>query len=279
MWNMAGLSDQLQHGAQAEPQELARTTSTGVRAALAILDLIAARGPLQLSEIARELSLAKSTAHRICSVLAESGWAIRDAEDGYSLGIRALRLRSRADDLPIVTAFRTAAARFLNELDETIALAVLDGDESLYIALEETTQRVRYCTHVGSKTPAFASASGRVLLAHQDRQLVKARFAGRPMVTPMGRRLEGFQELARILDEVRAAGYAENLEETASGLYAASVAVVNRAGMALAALTTLVPTCRAVGNRRATIVQALLRTGLELSELVSWLPAFQARIS
>ena len=55
----------------------ARTTSTGVHATLRILDLLAARGPLPLAELARDLGIAKSTIHRICSVLVEQGWAVR----------------------------------------------------------------------------------------------------------------------------------------------------------------------------------------------------------
>lgn len=255
-----------------------RAASTGVQATLQILDLIAARGPVQLSEMSRELAVAKSTVHRICAVLVERGWAIRDGGGGYTLGIRSLRLRSRSDDLPIITAFRTVAARFLNELDETIALVVLDGDESLYIGLEETTQPVRYVTHVGSKTPAFASASGRVLLARQERRLVETWFAGRALVTPMGRRLGGIRELCAVLDLVASEGYAENFEETASGLYAASVPVVNGAGAALAAMTALVPMCRIAGDRRTTIIEVLRGAGEELSGLVSWLPAFGTRV-
>jgi len=41
------------------------STSAGVKATLAVLDLLAARSPLSLSEISRELGIAKSTLHRI----------------------------------------------------------------------------------------------------------------------------------------------------------------------------------------------------------------------
>ena len=116
---------------------------------------------------------------------------MRGDEGGYSLGIRALRLGSRSNDLPIVTAFRTVAAEFLTRHDEMLALAVLDGEESLFIAIEETSQPVRLVTHIGSKTPAFASASGRVILATLPPAQIDALFAGRPLVTPTGRRLNG----------------------------------------------------------------------------------------
>jgi DNA-binding IclR family transcriptional regulator len=252
-------------------------TSTGVHATLAVLDLLAAQAPLGLSEMARELGIAKSTLHRICTVLVERGWAVRDADGRFALGIRALRLGSGSADLPIVTAFRTVAAEFLTRHDETIALAVLDGGESLFVALEETSQPVRLVTHVGSKTPAFASASGRVVLASHSPAAVSAMFGGQLLVTPTGRRLNGVAELQTILAEVRERGYAENWEETAEGLYAVSVAVTNDEGVTLAALTALVPTSRVSSTRRETIVADLVALGAKLSELVGWLPSFASR--
>ena len=254
-------------------------TSTGVHATLAVLDLLAAQAPLGLSEMARELGIAKSTLHRICAVLVDRGWAVRDADGRFALGIRALRLGSSSAELPIVTAFRTVAARFLTRHDETIALAVLDGVESLFIALEETSQPVRLVTHVGSKTPAFSSASGRVVLASSPPPAVAAMFGGQLLVTPTGRRLNGVAELQEMLDEVRERGYAENWEETAEGLYAASAPVVNGEGVTIAALTTCVPVCRMTPERREVIVADLRELGATLSDLISWLPSFDARRS
>lgn len=255
-----------------------RSTSSGVHATLRILDLLAARAPLQLSEVARELGVAKSTVHRICAVMLDRGWVIRDAEGRYDLGIRALRLGSRSAQLPIVTAFETVASEFLARHDETLALAVLDGFESLFIAIEETSHPVRLVTHVGSKTPAFASASGRVVLSTEPAETVTALFQGRPLVTPTGRRLNGLPELRALLEGVRAQGFAENWEETAVGLYAASVPVVNDAGRTLAALTTCIPVSRVTPERREEILRSLVDAGRRLSELTGWLPAFGARV-
>jgi len=253
------------------------STSTGVKATLAVLDLLAAQSPLSLSEISRELGIAKSTLHRICAVLVERGWAVKDADGRFSLGIRALRLGSSSSELPIVTAFKTVAAEFLTSQDETIALAIVDGVESLFIALEETSQPVRLVTHVGSKTPAFASASGRIVLASHPPAAVAAMYGGKLLVTPTGRRLNGVAELQSILAEVRERGYAENWEETAEGLYAASVPVTNDEHVTLAALTTLIPVSRITPDRRERIVADLSTLGAQLSELVGWLPSFSSR--
>jgi len=255
----------------------ARSTSTGVNATLAILDLLAARGPLALSELARELPVAKSTIHRICTVLVDRAWAIRDEQGRFQLGIRALALPGAASDLPVVMAFRTVAADLLTRHDETVCLAVLDGEESVYLAVEETSHPVRLVTSVGSRTPAFASASGRVILSARSPSVIDASFGGRPLVTPTGRRLNGVAELRAILDGVRRSGYAENHGETAVGLYAASVPVQNAAGAVIAALTMCVPTSRLSPARRESLLADLMEGGRRLSELVAWLPSYDAR--
>jgi DNA-binding IclR family transcriptional regulator len=252
-------------------------TSAGVKATLAVLDLLASRAPLGLSEMARELGIAKSTLHRVCSVLVERGWVVRDDDGGFDLGIRSLRLSSRAEALPIVVGFRSVAAHLLTLYDESVALAVLDGDQSIYVAIEETSHPVRLVTHVGSTTPAFASASGRVVLASLPTETIHVLFGARLLVTPTGRRLNGVPELLEILDGVRERGYAENREETATGLYAASVPVVNERGATLAALTVLVPTTRLGEEREAVIVADLITAGRTLSEHVGWLPSYTAR--
>ena len=145
--------------------------------------------------------------------------------------------------------------------DETVCLAVIDGDESVFVAIEETTQPVRLQTWVGRRAPAFASASGRVILAARAPAAVAAEYGGRALVTPTGRRLQTIGELEAILARVRADGFAENHEETAAGLYTASVPIVNETGTVLAAMTMCVPTSRMYPGRRDGLLADLDRRG------------------
>jgi IclR family KDG regulon transcriptional repressor len=248
-----------------------------VQAALSVLELLAARGAVSLADLSRELAIAKSTLHRICGVLVDRGWVIRDKSGTFELGIRALGMSARSPELPIATAFRGVAAWLLTRHDETVCLATMDGDYSVFVAKEDTSQPVRLVTSVGARTPAFASASGRVHLASWPPDAVAAAFGGRPMVTPVGRRLSGMAELAGILDGVREQGFAENDEETASGLWAGSVPVVNGVGVVLAALTFCVPIGRISPERRLALLRDLQIAGDRLAADLDWLPAWNAR--
>jgi IclR family KDG regulon transcriptional repressor len=102
-------------------------------------------------------------------------------------------------------------------------------------------------------------------------------FGGQLLVTPTGRRLNGVAELQAILAEVRERGYAENWEETADGLYAASVPIVSDGNVTLAALTTCIPISRISTERREAIVAYLMSLGATLSESIGWLPSFSSR--
>lgn len=250
--------------------------SPGIHAALSVLEALVARAPLSLSELAGELALPKSSLFRACAVLSERGWVLRNGDGRYELGIRAFGLTAQSSEYPIVRAFRGIAAELLTHHNETVCLAVLDGDESTFIALEETSHPVRLVTHIGSRTSAFASASGRVILADRAEGVVASQFAGRALITPTGRRLRDVNELLHILREVRRLGHAENREETAAGLHAISVPVRNAAGSVLAALTICVPTSRLTPARWTELIADMREAGGRFSDTVSWLAAWNA---
>ena len=147
---------------------------------MSVLELLAARGAVSLADLSRELAIAKSTLHRICGVLVDRGWVIRDKSGTFELGIRALGMSARSPELPIATAFRGVAAWLLTRHDETVCLAAMDGDYSVFVAKEDTSQPVRLVTTIGARTPAFASAIGRVHLASWPPDAVAAAFGGRP---------------------------------------------------------------------------------------------------
>lgn len=253
--------------------------SPGVHAALSVIERIVASGPMAQIDLVRELDLPKSTLHRICTILVDRGWAVRDEHGRYAPGIRAIGIGSRSSDLPIITGFRHAVAPLMERHDETVCLAVLDGASSLFIAIEETSQPVRLLTWVGRRDPAFASASGRAMLAALPRDAVAAEFGDRPLVRPTGRPLRSLAELQRILAVVRRDGYAESDEETAVGLYCASVPIVNDTGATIAALTMCVPTSRMTGERRLRLIEDLRAAAADLSREVAWMSTFDARRS
>jgi DNA-binding IclR family transcriptional regulator len=238
--------------------------SPGISAVLDVLDVLDRDGPATLAQLARETGTAKSTLHRVCTMMSDRGWVARDALSGYlELGPRAASLARTLPVSPLTAGFHGVARRLLARHNETTCLTVLDGRDSVFIAKEETTHAVRLVTQVGSRLPAFAAASGRVLLADRPEEEVSSLYEGWELETPTGRRLDGVQELMEILSQARRRGYAENIDETALGLHCLAVPV-GSPGRVMAAITFCVPTGRMNAARRREMIPDLLRAAQEV---------------
>jgi DNA-binding IclR family transcriptional regulator len=241
-----------------------RAVSPGIAAVLGVLEALDRLGPSGLAELSTATGLPKTTLHRACTAMEERGFVERCGDGGYALAPRTVELGTRSACSALVSAFEAEAAGLLARHDETTCLAVLDGTDALFIAKAETSQAVRLMTRVGSRLPAFAAASGRVLLAAQPPAAAEHLLAGVELVTPVGRRLRP-GELDRILDRARAEGYAENVNETSLGLRCLAVPIVAAGGATVAAMTLCVPSGRIDRRRRMVLLADLRTAGLRAS--------------
>ncbi|MGB0094894.1 MAG: IclR family transcriptional regulator [Solirubrobacteraceae bacterium] len=233
-------------------------------AVLDVLDTIDRDGPVTLTQLSRRTGVAKSTLHRVCSLMGERGWIVRDVGNGLiEFGPRAAWLARGTPASVLSTGFHAVGGRLVALHNETTCLTVLDGRETVFIAKEETSHPVRLVTAVGNRLPAFASAAGRVILADLPEAEVRDRYASCELETPTGRRLAGIGELLRILRETRARGYGENMDETALGLHCIAAPVGPR-GRAAAAITLCVPTGRMNAARKREMLRDLLVAAQEL---------------
>jgi DNA-binding IclR family transcriptional regulator len=240
--------------------------SPGIAAVLDVLDTLDRYGPATLSALARQTGVAKSTLHRVCMTMAARGWVARDPGSGQlRLGPRvALLTRSAPAPASALTpVFHAVAAWLVARHNETTCLTVLDGRDSVFVAKLETSHPVRLVTAVGSRLPAFASASGRAMLADLPAAEIDALYSDCELQTPTGRRLDGLAELHAILEQTRRRGYGENIDETALGLYCMA-APLGPPGGVLAAITLCIPSGRMNPARKVELASDLLAAASEL---------------
>ena len=122
-----------------------RPALQSVTIALDIIDALADSRELGLSELARRVGIAKSTAHRTCSVLVGRGLLRRTPAGTYQLGLRFVEYgqlataRSAVGDraLPMLVELR-------NALGETVQIGVPDGGDVVYVERVEGVHALRY---------------------------------------------------------------------------------------------------------------------------------------
>jgi IclR family pca regulon transcriptional regulator len=226
------------------PDGLGRaSTSQSLERGLAILSAFSAeRQRIGVSEIAQELGLTRSTAHRYIATLAGLGYLHQDAGTRkYALGPRVLDLGFTAiNSMELRHVAAPHMQRLCDETGHTVNLAILDDVDIVYVerfrASRRNQNQIDLDLHVGSRLPAYCTSMGKVLLAflsdeERDALLDRISFARRGPNT-----LTSKSALLTELRHIRASGIAVNNEELAYGLRSVAVPVFAAGGDAVAAL-------------------------------------------
>ncbi len=222
-------------------------TSQSLERGLAILSTFTATKPLLgVSEVAREVGLSRSSAHRYIATLAKLRYLEQDAASRrYRLGPRVFDLGFSAINS---MELRQIAVPALQELSDsaghTVNMAVLDGADILYIercrSASQGQREIDLNLHVGSRLPAHCTSMGKVLLAgltpaELETHIARIDFAQRGPNT-ITTRAALLEELAL----VRERGLAVNNEELAYGLRSIAVPVRGSGGDVVAAINLAV---------------------------------------
>jgi DNA-binding IclR family transcriptional regulator len=212
-----------------------------VGAALDVLECFALEEQLGVSDVARRLGVAKSTAHRLLSALCARGLTEKDpATRQYRLGLHLVELGQIAHSR---VELRRTAFPMLEELREvsgcTVHLSIADGVDVLQIERLESIRAIPLMARVRRRWPVHATSSGKVISAF-DPQLAAARkAAGFPACTE--RTIRSAEEFDRALAQVRRTGFATNLGEAKDGAASVAAPVLDRSGRSRAAISLVGP--------------------------------------
>ncbi|MCW2288673.1 IclR family transcriptional regulator [Leucobacter luti] len=220
-------------------------TLNSVSKALDILHLLRARGPLKLSEIAAEIGVGGSSAHRLVSTLREQRFVRQEAHGKrYELG-SAMLFTSAVSALEHCVAVSEPVMHELQRSSqETVHLTVLRGPICLFAASVESQQPVRVTSRVGQGPLAHTAAGGKVLLAALDSDRLAELYLRRPLEAATPESVTDPELLCAELTGVARLGYARNRGESEPDMYALAVPVRRPNGEVISSLTVAAPLSR-----------------------------------
>jgi IclR family transcriptional regulator, acetate operon repressor len=237
---------------------------TSVDHALQLATVLQVEGPLTVSEAAERLGVARSTAHRLLSMLSYRDFAVQDGDRRYSAGpvlslaarthSRAALLRAVAMPHLVVLAGRVA---------ESTNLQVLAGDHVRFIGSVEGSQALRVGNREGMVFPAHRTSGGVLLLADLPPEQFEAIYSDERWAD----RTEERPDLKALRREMRLAhgrGFAINNGRTETGVTAVGRAVRAASGQSEAAVSISLPTARYSRTVLPQLVAALAVTTADI---------------
>ena len=213
---------------QIQPETPAPAASGGVQSverSLELLELMAdASGDVTLSQLAASSGLPAPTIHRLLRTLVARGYVRQEPSRRYALGPRLIRLGESASRM-LGSWARPHLTALMDTLGETANLALLDGDEAVYVAQVPSRHSMRMFTEVGRHVALHCTGVGKALLTERTDEQVSALLArtGMPARTP--RTITEPDKMLEELAAIRARGYSVDEGEQEIGVRCVAVTV------------------------------------------------------
>ena len=244
---------------------------SSVSKALTLLDAFSAGEPeLTLTQLCRRAGAHKSSAFRLLATLEAHGFVEKaPGGRGYRLGWKLVELAGR---LLSRYGLRELAAPFMEELaersGEIVHLSILEGAQIVYLDKRGRSQPLTVATTVGGRSPAHASAMGKVLLAGLAEAELERVLGGRRLERFTPTTITDRRRLAGELEGIRRRGYATDDEETFPGIRCVAAPLLDGAGRVLAAISITAPTQRMDARRRSEIRKWVTDTAARIGERI-----------
>jgi IclR family pca regulon transcriptional regulator len=217
----------------------------GLAKGLAVIEAFGPDTPrLTVADAARATDTTRAAARRCLLTLEQLGYLVHEGRY-FQPTPRMLRLGAaflETSPLPQLAQPYLEAAR--DELVESVSLAVLEGDWSVFVARAETQRIVVTGVRLGARLPALGSATGRVLLADRPDDELAARLRRARPRAQSARAVVGPAELRKRVLAARAERVAWTDEELELGMRSMAVPVSDARGRTVAAMSVSAFTAR-----------------------------------
>lgn len=239
---------------------------------LAVITAFDAEHPVMtLSEVARRADLSRAAARRFLLTLTELGY-VRAAGATFALTPQVLRLGTAyLSGLGLPEVAEPHLRALAQRLGESASVAVLDGDDIVYVARAATRRIMTVGISVGTRFPAYATSMGRVLLAAQPTEALEAYLERVELELLTERTVRSADALRTEMDRARTQGWALVDQELELGLRSLAAPLVGADGSVVAALN--VSTAATAEPDPSAYRDALLATAAAISaDLVAGVP-------
>lgn len=213
---------------------------------LDILEVLAQRTDLGLSELSSRTGVSKASTYRVLSTLEARGFVIKDAETRkYSPGVKLIAMSCAVvARIDLVAAARPYVVELQAAFDETVNVGILANAEVLYVDILESAQGLRMAATVGARNALHSTALGKAILSTFPISEARELLTGYRRVAATPKTIVAMEALMNDLAVAAERGYAVDDEENEVGARCVGVPVRDFSGRAVGAISISGPVAR-----------------------------------
>ena len=228
---------------------------------LQIIDLLVRHDLLTVTDVAEQLGVQRSRAHRSLTTLVHEGYALPATQHkGYVAGPKILLL-SGTTAMGARTRFRLRPILqdIVEATGEAAHSSVLLGRELVVVDGRRSTHRHDIGLRVGMIAPAHAMAGGKLLLSYLSEQQLLALYPEEELPRRAPQTISRRSILLGELEQIRRTGYSQTVQESESGVNSVGMLLSGDSWHNRTAVVVSVPIERGSPSRMVSIRKALAR--------------------
>ena len=220
---------------------------------------------MTLSELAAATNLNPAVVRRCLNTLGHLGYVTKKDKlfllrpEVFSLGSAYI------ESMNLEEVVTPSLQKVRDKTGNSTALAVLSGQDILFMVYVSTKLLTRIVAGVGTRFPAYATSAGRVLLAHMEKEKLNEYLGNLDPVPLTEATVTSKNELRRILANIRKQGYASTQGELDFGVVSVGVPLYSEEGKVIASLSCSTSLARqSLEAMEKEIVPALQQAAIEI---------------
>lgn len=244
------------------------------RAFLLLYTIGSHHGHINISQLARDVGLPRTTVVRLLETLQAVGAVKYDLEaDEYQLGDQLLALLNHTPwQDQLIALAQPCLQKLATETGETVYLCLPDGDRTLFATQINSRHTIQMVDWTGTRSPMHVTAAGKLFLAHRAKEsgalsLSKgqARYFEHPLQQYTEFSLTSPEVLSQQFEQIQRTGISWTREEFEIGLVGMAAAIINGDGEVIGAAALEVPKFRLQGKEEM-IAQLVRETANQISQ-------------
>jgi len=253
-----------------------RTSTPDVKSAGRILDvlelLVQGAAPMTQAQIARILSIPKSSLSQLVGMLLARGYvSYREHDKTYQPGPGWQSLAAASKKSPdIVELSLPLLQQLTHQLKESSALNLIRGEHMEVVASQSSERRLVSHMRLGDKAPLYAVSSGKVALAFMKPSACEDYLDHMQPQRHTPRTVVDREELLSQIQCIREQGVGFSFEEYTLGVIGIAVPVLDTRGSVLGVLSIAMPAVHYSEEVKDGAIDLLRTTAQRLSERMNY---------
>lgn len=223
---------------------------------------------LGVTELSKRLQLHKNNVFRLLATLESRGYIEQNkATENYRLGLKSLELgQTFIKQMGLLRQAKPILEHLVEESNETAYVSIYKENHIVYLDVIESNLTVRVASRVGSRLPAYSTASGKIHMAYMSEEDLDDLISGMEFVQHTQATISDADTLRKELETVRENGYALDDEEMDPGVRCIAAPIRDYTRRIVGAISISGPSMRVTDERiNKDLVELITTSAQDLS--------------